>query len=178
MLIYLSMIETEEDKSKFVLLYEKYRKLMYYVANQILKDEYLSEDAVHQTFIKIIENLDNISEIDCHKTKSYIVTMVRNHSINLYNQRKNHPMVSLDTEMDIESNEIFEIQEEDAIVKAVANLPQIYNAVLTLKYVQEFSNTEIAEALDISESTVRKRLERAKSKVQESLEKEENGSVR
>lgn len=178
MLIYLSMIETEEDKSKFVLLYEKYRKLMFYVANQILKDEYLAEDAVHQTFIKIIENLDNISEIDCHKTKSYIVTMVRNHSINLYNQRKNHPMVSLDTEMDIESNEIFEIQEEDAIVKAVANLPQIYNAVLTLKYVQEFSNTEIAEALDISESTVRKRLERAKSKVQESLEKEENGSVR
>ena len=177
MLIYLSMIETEEDKNKFTRLYEKYRKLMFYVANQILKDEYLAEDAVHHTFIKIIENLDNISEIDCHKTKSYIVTMVRNHSINLYNQRKNHSMVSLNTEIDIEANETSEIEEDDAIVKAVANLPEIYNTVLTLKYVQEFSNAEIAETLDISEPAVRKRLERAKSKVQETLEKEENGNV-
>ena len=178
MLIYLLMIETEEDKNKFVQLYEKYRKLMFYVANQILKDEYLAEDAVHHTFIKIIENLDNISEIDCHKTKSYIVTMVRNCSINLYNQRKRHPLVSLDSEEKIGSDETFEIEEEDSLVKAVANLPEIYKAVLTLKYVQEFSNFEIAEMLDISEPTVRKRLERGKSKVQETLEKEGYEDVR
>jgi hypothetical protein len=54
---------------------------MFYIANQILKDDYLSEDAVEQTFVKIIENLDNISDVDCHKTKSYIVIMVRNCSI-------------------------------------------------------------------------------------------------
>lgn len=178
MFIYLSMIETEEDKNKFVLLYEKYRKLMFYVANQILKDEYLAEDAVHHTFIKIIENLDKISEIDCHKTKSYIVIMVRNCSINLYNQRKRHPWVSFDSEIEIESDETFQIEEDDALVKAIANLPEIYNAVLTLKYVQEFSNSEIAETLDISEPTVRKRLERAKSKVQEALEKEGYGNAR
>lgn len=75
MLIYLSMIETEEDKSKFVQLYETYKNLMFYVSNRILNDEYLAEDAVHQTFIKIIENLDKIKEVRCHKTKSYIVTM-------------------------------------------------------------------------------------------------------
>ncbi len=177
MLIYLLMLETEEDKNKFVLLYQKYKKLMFYVANQILKDEYLAEDAVHHTFIKIIDNLDKISEIDCHKTKSYIVTMVRNCSINLYNQRKRHPLVSLDSEVEIESDETFQIEEDDTLVKAVANLPEIYNAVLTLKYVQEFSNSEIAEMLDISEPTVRKRLERAKSKVQETLEKEGHEDV-
>jgi len=171
MLIYLSMIEDEEDKNKFIQLYEKYRKLMFYVANQILKDEYLAEDAVHHTFINIIENLDNISEIDCHKTKSYIVTMVRNCAINLYNQRKRHPLVSLDAAIEIESNETFQF-EEDALAKAVANLPEIYNAVLTLKYVQGFSNLEIAELLAVSEPTVRKRLERAKNKVRESLDKE------
>lgn len=82
MLIYfLSMLEMEEDKDKFTLLYKKYRKLMFYIANQILKDDYLSEDAVEQTFVKIIENLDNISDVNCHKTKSYIVIMVRKYSL-------------------------------------------------------------------------------------------------
>ena len=81
----------------------------------------------------------NISEIDCHRTKSYIVTMVRNYAINLYNQRKRHPLVSLDAAIEIESNENSQF-EEDALAKAIANLPEIYNAVLKLKYVQGFSN--------------------------------------
>jgi hypothetical protein len=39
MLIYfLSMLETEEDKGKITLLYEKYRKPMFYISNRILKD--------------------------------------------------------------------------------------------------------------------------------------------
>jgi len=41
---------------------------MFYVANSILKDEHLAEDAVHQAFIRIIESLDKINEIKCPKT--------------------------------------------------------------------------------------------------------------
>jgi len=76
LIFFLSMLETDEGKNNFTRLYEKYRKLMFYVANQIFRDGYLSEDAVEQTFVKIIEHLDNISDADCHKTKSYIVIRV------------------------------------------------------------------------------------------------------
>ncbi len=34
-------------------LYNKYKNLMFYVANNILKDEFLAEDVVHKSFIKI-----------------------------------------------------------------------------------------------------------------------------
>lgn len=54
----------------------------------------------------------------------------------------------------------------------VLKLPVIYKDVLALKYVQEFSNDEIAKMLDISEAAVRKRLERAKRRLEEILEKE------
>ncbi len=172
LIFFLSMLETDEDKNKFTLLYEKYRKLMFYIANQILKDDYLSEDAVEQTFVKIIENLDNISDVDCHKTKSYIVIMVRNCSINLYRQRKSHPTVSLDEDLEIADDQPFEIDEMDVLTKAVVKLPVIYRDIYTLKYVQELSNEEIAKILDISESTVRKRLERAKEKIQQFLNEE------
>ena len=58
----------------------------------------------------------------------------------------------------------FEIDEADALTRSIACLPIIYKDILTLKYVQEFSNEEIGKVLGITESTVRKRLERAKKK--------------
>ena len=178
LILFLSMLETEEDKNKFTLLYEKYRKLMFYIANQILKDEYLAEDAVTQTFVKIIENFDNISEVDCHKTKSYLVIMVRNCAINLYRQRKNHPTVSLNEDVELMNDGHFEFDEMDLLMKSIVRLPIIYRDILTLKYVQEFSNQEIAQMLGISESTVRKRLQRAKEKIRNFLSEEtsENGN--
>lgn len=39
MLIYLSMIELDEDKNKLEQLYTTYKQTMFYSANRILKDE-------------------------------------------------------------------------------------------------------------------------------------------
>lgn len=58
MLIYLAAINSDEDKTKFELIYRQYRNLMYYVANQILHNICDAEDVVHQAFLKIIEILD------------------------------------------------------------------------------------------------------------------------
>jgi len=52
LVFYLSVIDTEEDKTKFELIYEQYGKLMFYIANQILKDQFLAEDAVHLFYAK------------------------------------------------------------------------------------------------------------------------------
>ena len=104
------MLNGQEDKNKFELLYEKYRKLMFYIANNILNDEYLAEDAVHQTFIKI-KNLDKIDDVSCHKTKSFIVIMVRNTAINMYNRRKRTSVIPFDKTQCCISHEILEAAE-------------------------------------------------------------------
>ena len=52
MLCYLCLLDTEEEKSKFEELYNQYRKLMYLCAKEILRDEQLAEDAVHEAFLK------------------------------------------------------------------------------------------------------------------------------
>ena len=57
MMIYLQMIETPEEKSKFEQLYLEYRGLMFHVAYDILHNEHDAEDAVHQAFVKIAENI-------------------------------------------------------------------------------------------------------------------------
>ena len=51
MLLYLSLIETDEDKIKFEDIFNSYKKTMYYIANSILKDEHYSHDAVQNSFL-------------------------------------------------------------------------------------------------------------------------------
>lgn len=54
MLIYLTLIETEEDKRKFERIYLDYKQTMFYAANRILKNYHSSEDAVHQAFCELL----------------------------------------------------------------------------------------------------------------------------
>ena len=48
MTLFLTLLDAKEEKSKFDKLYEKYRKLMHYVAKGILTDDQLAEDAVQE----------------------------------------------------------------------------------------------------------------------------------
>ena len=170
MLIYLSMIELEEDKNKFEQLYTTYKQTMFYVANRILKDEYLSEDVVHQAFLRIIDNLSKIDKIDCHKTKGFIVIIVENIAIDFYRKRKRENNISFDKiEIyieDIKAKDNFILSD---IEEAILKLPINYSTVLRLKYSQGYSNKEVAQILNISEENVRQRISRARKRLTENL---------
>ena len=84
MLIYLMMIESPEDSSKFEMIYYQYRALMYHIAYKILNNEHDAEDAVHSAFVKVAENISKIENAVCPKTQSYVVTIVENKAIDLY----------------------------------------------------------------------------------------------
>ena len=55
MLMYLTIIDSKEGQQKFEFIYNRYKKLMFYIANKILGDTRDSEDTVHDAFLKIIE---------------------------------------------------------------------------------------------------------------------------
>ena len=83
MIVYLQLIDTAEDRSKFEQLYEQYKQLMFYTAFQILKRPQDAEDAVHHAFLSIAENISKISDPDCPKTRAYIVTIVERKAIDM-----------------------------------------------------------------------------------------------
>lgn len=76
MMIYLQTIETGEDKTKFEQIYAEYRGLMFHVAYEILHNEQNAEDATHQAFVRIAENIRKIDVPVCPKTRSYVVTII------------------------------------------------------------------------------------------------------
>lgn len=173
MLIYLNLLDTEEEKSKFEQIYNNYKLTMFYVAKSILKDDYLSEDAVHDAFINIAKSLDNISDVISSRTKGYVVIIVRNISFNILKKQK--PFVEIE---DFEENFSYDISLEDEIlsklsfdfiIEEIMNLPVIYKDVLYLSYVEELSTQEISKLINISNEAVKKRLQRGRRKLVENI---------
>lgn len=171
MLIYLAMIDSPDDQVKFERVYNKYRYLMLHVANQILQNHHDAEDAVHQAFISIIENLDKISEVNSPKTRSYIVIITERKAIDLLRKIQRQQTLELNEELvgvEIPSDM------DNPIAEAIAKIPAQYREVLLLRYHNGFSSKEIASILNISDSGVRKLIGRAKIALQEEIEKEVN----
>lgn len=169
LITYLAMIDSPDDQQKFEKVYTKYRYLMLHVAYKILQNHHDAEDAVHQAFISIIENLDNISEVNSPKTRSYIVIITERKAIDLL--RKIQKRQTLEFNEDISGVEIpFEM--DNPIATAIAKLPSQYREVLLMRYHNGFSAKEIASILSMSDSGVRKLIVRAKKALQELLEKE------
>lgn len=80
----LMVIENEKIRSGLEGIYNLYSKHLWYIANDILRDEYEAEDVVQTAFIKVSEYLDENTDIRCNKTRGLIVIIVRNIAINIY----------------------------------------------------------------------------------------------
>ncbi|MGL4345183.1 MAG: RNA polymerase sigma factor [Cellulosilyticaceae bacterium] len=174
MFIYLMMLDTEEEKSKFEKIYFKYRQLMFHVANEILNDEHLAEDTVHKSFIKIMKHLDKINEVECPKAKGFIVIVVKHTAIDLYRKRKRENTVRMDEDVLIEHRGPTVEQEiidkiENPLTAKILSLPHHYSEIILLKYSHNYTDKQISKLLGLSEENVKKRLQRAKKKLEKSL---------
>ncbi len=164
---YLMALDTEEEKSKFERIYHEYKGLMLKIAYDILKDYDLANDALHTAFLKIVNHINKFDEISCHKTKSYMVLVIESVAKNMYNKRKREKIISFDDISFEIADESFEEKmdteiEVDEVAQIIKKLPEIYSTVLTLKFLHDLSNKQIAQILGISPAAARKRLERAK----------------
>lgn len=169
MLIYLQMIETAEDKTKFEILYTEYREWMGAIAFSILNNKQDAEDAVHNAFVKVAENIKRVGDPYSPKTKAYIVTIVETKAIDIYRKKQRHPEFPL-SEEDVGIH--FDYSNCGDLARCIAQLPPRHRAVLSLKYRHGYNNREIAKILKISEHNAIKIDQRAKARLKELCSKE------
>ena len=176
--LYLSVLETDEDRCQFEDIYRQYKNRMYKFAIGILHNNEDAEDVVQQSFLTIANNFDKIKSFSCHEMNSYIVIIIRNTSINLYNKNKRNSERSteLDEQQTAVEVDFFNNIDYEHLVQIISRLPLIYKEILLLHYVEEFTVKQISAMLGISIDNVRKRTERAKKLLKAELESgEQNG---
>lgn len=170
MLIYLQLIETDEDKSKFEQIYEAYRGLMFHTAFKLLNHEQDAEDAVHHAFVKIAENITKISEPVCPKTRAFVVTIVENRSIDILRSKNRHQEIPLDT---VVYGIPIDAEEGDILSELILKLPPKQRHVIWLKYYHGYSLREIASMLNMSLAAAIKADQRARKTLEAMYEKED-----
>ena len=174
------MLKEKKDNIALIeMLYDRYEQRIYKIAYSVLKDSYQAEDAVSETFIKVIKNVRNIWTMDQKRMDSYITKLARNTAVDQYrkNKRETSRVVSADAETDRDSG-ISHNPIEDMIValgssqrvrELVDLLPDKYREVIICIVFHELSGRETALMLGIGEGTVRKRYERAKKILKKKL---------
>lgn len=179
LLFYLNLLETDQDKDKFTALYNQYAKLMKHVALQKLNDEQLVEDAVHNAFLKIINNFHMVGDVSSHKTKRFLVVVVENTAIDIRRKMQKHPQSSyeeLEPMLSTNSDIMDEIAANE-LKEMIAKLPDIYRSVLELHAIHGMSGKQIAATLNISYDTARKRLERARMILLQNMQQQQEGEM-
>lgn len=142
---------------------------MFYVANQILRNDQDAEDAVHDAFLAIAENIKKFSRLERHKTKAFVVTIVENKAIDLYRRKARRAEGALVEEtLGVSPGP----EEGSALTQCILRLPGRYREFLRLKYQMGYSTREIAALMGLSWPAARKLEQRAKDKLRQLCEEE------
>jgi RNA polymerase sigma-70 factor, ECF subfamily len=179
LMIYLAMLEDEQDKKKMTELYEEFRYDCLHVALKITNNMAMAEDAVHDAFLAVIKHKEEMFALTRMDFRKKIVIIVKNKCIDLMRKNKYSSYTHIgDIEYELDSNDlpldiqIIKKEEFQRISKYISEIDEISRLVLQMKYVQGLSYKEIGVALDMTPKHVDTRIMRAKQKVRKLMEQE------
>lgn len=170
LVFYLAAIDSDESKNKFEYIYHKYYRFMLRTASSIIRDSSLAEDAVHETFVQLLKEIDSL-RIDNEKSlQSYLYILTRERTIDFLRKWERRRGVLTDYENRSTSFDNFKEPEEIALtnlqlnkaVSILSDMPSIYRRTLVLR-VKDYSIREIAQITNSSESNVKTRIHRARA---------------
>ena len=164
--LFLAMIEGEGDKGKFILLFESYRYRMLYIANSILHDRTLSEDAVQESFLYLAKNIRKVPEdIHSKETMNYIFIVTKHISIDIVRKNQRHRNVNI-SELTEKDFAIFPNPEDiyisntgvKRILYEIRNMPVAYRECLELNILHGYPPREISKLMHRDVAWVRQKL--------------------
>ena len=186
--ILLMSLESETDRKKLTDIYHRYNKAVFYVALKIMKTQDAAEEVAQDVWTGVVEKFERISGLPDDELKPYLTVMTRNIAFNRLKSEKKRSAYSFeelqengDSRINISaaSGESAADVRYAEIVHMINNLPDIYKDVLELKYVLEWSNSEISSLLGISAAKVAVRAFRGRKVLVNQLNKlkgaKENG---
>ena len=141
----------------------EYSDLLYKICFLILKDDSDVQDVLQETFIKYMTKSPDFESED-HK-KAWLIKVSQNKCKEFLRFHKRHAAVPLE-EVE-ESFSVTDGMDTDTsnILSLIWKLKYKLKSVVILYYIEGYKVNEVARILGISESAVKKRLERARKEL-------------
>jgi RNA polymerase sigma-70 factor (ECF subfamily) len=174
------------DFAAFEALVDRFQPRVYGLARRILGQVQDAEDVTQQTFLSLIEHIDQFRGESAVAT--WVLRIATNHALKLLRKKRGLPTVPLETGADPEDSYatlphpefIAQWKEDPASLaekaemrrlldEAVAELDERYRLVFVLRDIEGLSIRETAEALELTEANTKVRLLRARLQVRERL---------
>ncbi len=168
--MFLLLLGTLEDTERELIgrLYSDYSKRVKKLAIHILRDDIYADDAVNDTFLKVIKYKEKFLGVSEDERVRLIIICTRSVCFNIYNRGKKLRFESLEsfntddekgTRMDIpDSVDLSKllVNEETVLLlkRSVDRLNAPSREMIILKYYYDMKNTEIADFYGMNPSTV------------------------
>ncbi|MEW9667332.1 RNA polymerase sigma factor [Ammoniphilus sp. 3BR4] len=168
------------DRDALIELLRTIEKSVYKTAYYILKNEQDAMDAAQEALIKVYNKIGTYQEKA--KFTTWVQRIVTNICIDHCRKRKETTSIDehglpLQDKTDVEEEVQLSHMAKD-IREAINLLPEQHRTVVVMRYIQDFSYTEIAEALELPLNTVKSHLFRSRQQLQKLLQDYQKGGVR
>jgi RNA polymerase sigma-70 factor (ECF subfamily) len=160
------------DQTAFTQLVEAYQTPVYNLAYRMLGNMVEAEDAAQETFIRAYRRLDTYDPSRKFSSwllaiaSHYCVDMLRRRRVNYLSFDELPPMVELSMPRTTQPEQVVVSQQQaSAVQQLLDTLPDSYRTPVILRYWYDMSYREIAETMDVTESTIKTRLHRARARL-------------
>lgn len=170
-----TMVESSEAIAALV---EEYSPTLYRVAYSVTRNVAEAEDAVQETFLRVLRHRDKLGEIRDHRV--WLVRIVWNVVLDKKRRAKTRPETDdiSDHSRSLRASGLpadqsaISSQQYRRILALIDRLPRKEREAILLSAVEELSTAQAAEVLGTTESSIRSRIFRARRILAELLEKE------
>jgi RNA polymerase sigma-70 factor (ECF subfamily) len=160
---------SEASATAIAALVDEYAGTLYRVAYSVLRNAADAEDAVQETYLRVLRHRDGLTEI--RDPRVWLVRIVWNVVLDRKRRAKTRPETDdiadlarmLPASGMTAEERVASAQHHENVLRAVSQLPEKEQRVLILSAFEELSSVEIAQVLGTTESTIRSRLYRARN---------------
>lgn len=142
---------------------EKYSGSLFRMCFVILKHEQDAQDVLQEAFIKYMQKSPEFRD-EAHE-KAWLFKITANLCKDLLRFKKRNQYVDMK-----ELEQYCKEPEESDVLKEVMTLPAKYKMAIHLYYIEGYHTSEIAKIMQISESAVKKRMQRGREMLKTRLE--------
>ena len=157
------------EEEALAALVSQYAGTLYRVAFSVLRNPSDAEDAVQEAFLRVLRHRDTLGEV--RDNRVWLIRIVWNIVLDRKRRAKTRPETDDVSELarvlpaaGLSAEQIASAAQHHAhVLSCMEELPAKEREVLMLSAFEELSSVEIASILDITESSVRSRLFRARN---------------